>query len=183
MLQWLRVLSPHTESTYQQHGGGLVLLAGRIYSSQRHANLRGLGARPQGLPGRTHACWVPVRDFRRCRSVFQPCVQIFQQAVGSVSLYETPQGVQVVILWCCFLGLLSEIPDPDLFLQDLLNSLPWWINLETHPLLTWNHPANKCWVTYQQFDTAYKYLDSSHPPPLSPMLHLRFNQKQKQCVV
>lgn len=24
----------------------------------------------------------------------------------------------------CFLGLLSEIPDPDLFLQDLLNSLP-----------------------------------------------------------
>lgn len=32
--------------------------------------------------------------------------------------------VQVIMMFDCFLGLLSEIPDPDLFLQDLLNSLP-----------------------------------------------------------
>lgn len=126
----------HTESTYQQHRRGLVLLTGRIYPSQRHANLWGFRARAQGLPGWTHACWVFVRDFRRCRSVCKHGIE-FVQMVVTVPLERLPSSpgcnVMVVMFWICFLGLLSEIPDPDLFLQDLLNSLPWWRTLQHIP--------------------------------------------------
>lgn len=58
-----------TESTYQQHRGGLVLLAGRICPSQRHAHLRGLWAGAQGLPRWAHARRVHVWVFWCCRSV------------------------------------------------------------------------------------------------------------------
>lgn len=79
---------------------------------------------------------------------------------------------QVVIFWTCFLGLLSEIPDPDLFLQDLLNSLPWWTTLKHTPpnvepprnknielLPTEKRHTQPCW------DTRYNYRDSSSPRP------------------
>lgn len=157
-----------TESTYQQHRRGLVLLTGRIHPSQRHANLRGLGARAQGLSGWTHACWVLVGDFRRCRSVHK-------QRIGrlwALSPCTRLSSSQVVIFWTCFLGLLSEIPDPDLFLQDLLNSLPWWTTLKHTPpnvepprnknielLPTEKRHTQPCW------DTTYNYRDSSSPYP------------------
>lgn len=48
----------------------------------------------------------------------------YAQAACPRSLAATgARSVQVIMLHS-FLGLLSEIPDPDLFLQDLLNSLP-----------------------------------------------------------
>lgn len=52
---------------------------------------------------------------------------------GAVSPVGDSRPAQVVIFWPCFPGLLSEIPDPDLFLQDLLNSLPWWTTWKRTP--------------------------------------------------
>lgn len=92
------LLFGRTESTHQQHRGGLVLLAGRICPSQRHAHLWGLRARAQGLPGWAHARRVLVRVLWCCRSVYRHTWSISSCPVIKMKRWKGSLTIQRIIL-------------------------------------------------------------------------------------